>query len=109
MKCANPECARWAEDLHEGTLRLVERAVDPADRVRGSDGGFPVCIVESRYFWLCKDCAHGYIIHSWFDDQPILQPRTLRLQTQGAAPLSEVTERRSVSHLRMEMPQRNVA
>ncbi len=74
MQCANPRCRQSAHDLQDGTLRLVELDVAPEDRVVRSDGGFPVCAVPSRYFWLCAQCSKVLIIKRWTLAGLILEP-----------------------------------
>ena len=65
MRCANPACKAPAFDLSAGVLRLVELDVPPEERVIRSDGGFPVCSVPSRYFWLCPACSSFLRISRW--------------------------------------------
>ena len=67
MKCANPECNAPA-DLSAGVLRLIELDVPPEQRLIRSDGGFPICSVPSRYFWLCPTCASHMKIKRWTHD-----------------------------------------
>lgn len=65
MQCANPECEVPALDLAKGVLRLIELEVPPEKRVVRSEGGFPVCSVPSRYFWLCQSCSSFLRIRRW--------------------------------------------
>jgi len=65
MQCMNPKCSQDARHLQDGTLRLVELDVPPEDRTQRSDGGFPVCSVPSRYFWLCAECCRLWTIKRW--------------------------------------------
>ena len=65
MRCANPECGRIAEHLFDGTLRLIELDLPPRQRTTGDESGFPVCIVPTRYFWLCQECSRSVEIHRW--------------------------------------------
>ena len=65
MQCANPKCDQNLYDLLDGKLRLVELDVPPEERVLRSDGGFPICIVPSRYFWLCANCSKVLTIKKW--------------------------------------------
>lgn len=73
MQCANPECRRDAQDLQKGTLRLLEMDVPPEKRVVRSDSGFPICMVPSRYFWLCAECSHFLKIKRWTTNGLILE------------------------------------
>lgn len=74
MECANPECRRDAHDLHNGTLRLLEMAVSPEERLEGNDYGFPVCIVPSKFFWLCAECSRILRMKGWSATGLILEP-----------------------------------
>lgn len=65
MRCANPDCNQLANDLTTGALRLLELDMPPELRVIRSDGGFPVCTVPSRYFWLCEHCSKFLSIRRW--------------------------------------------
>lgn len=73
MQCANPDCREPAADLSTGVLRLVELDVTPEERVIRSDGGFPVCSVPSRYFWLCPKCASYLQLRRWTPHGIILE------------------------------------
>lgn len=74
MYCANPNCRLYAGDLLDGTLWLLEMDVPPDDRITGAGGGFPVCSVRSRYFWLCAKCSKASIIKKWTPSGLILEP-----------------------------------
>jgi hypothetical protein len=76
MKCANPDCRTPAVDLTDGVLRLVELDVPPEERVVRSEGGFPVCSVPSRYFWLCPKCSSHLRVRSWTPDGVTLEITT---------------------------------
>jgi hypothetical protein len=76
MHCANPECGCVADDLTSGVLRLVELEVPPEQRVTRSDSGFPICAVQSRYFWLCEQCCGVLSIRRWTDSGLIFELRT---------------------------------
>jgi hypothetical protein len=65
MQCANPDCQAPAADLNTGVLSLIELDVAPDERVIRSDGGFPVCSVPSRYFWVCQSCSVFLRIKRW--------------------------------------------
>ena len=75
MRCANPECGRVADDLTSGALRLIELDVPPEQRVTRSEGGFPVCAVRSRYFWLCEQCCEVLRIRCWTGNELIFEHR----------------------------------
>lgn len=75
MRCANPDCSLAATDVTKGVLRLLELDVPPERRVMRSDGGFPICCVPSRYFWLCEDCARFFRIQRWTERGLILERR----------------------------------
>lgn len=84
MKCANPDCDQYSDDLREGRVCLVEKMVAPEERITGSEGGFPVCVVPSRYFWLCGNCSSGYFIRGWLEQELILEPRISRTELHAA-------------------------
>ena len=73
MRCANPDCHHKAQDLCDGTLRLIELEVPPGERLLRVDGGFPVCSVPSKYFWLCADCSRILRITRWTMEGLILE------------------------------------
>ena len=75
MHCANPECGRVAIDLISGVLRLIELDVLPEQRVTRSDGGFPICAVRSRYFWLCEQCCEVLSVRRWTGNELIFERR----------------------------------
>ena len=74
MRCANSACGYDAQDLQDGTLRLLEVEVSPEERVMRSDGGFPVCAVLSKYFWLCAECSRIFNIRRWTHAGLVLEP-----------------------------------
>jgi hypothetical protein len=78
MNCANPECGRAANDLTSGALRLIELDVSPEQRVTRSDGGFPICVARSRYFWLCEQCCEVLSIRYWTGDGLVFERRANR-------------------------------
>lgn len=75
MRCANPNCDQTASDVTSGSLRLLELEVPPEQRVVRSDGGFPICCVPSRYFWLCDGCSRFLRIRRWTKDGLVLECR----------------------------------
>jgi hypothetical protein len=75
MRCVNPDCGTVATDLTRGVLRLLEMDVPPEERVTRSEGGFPICCVPSRYFWLCAKCATFLSIRRWTADGLLLEPK----------------------------------
>jgi hypothetical protein len=74
MECANPNCRRDAQILQDGTLRLLEMDMSPEDRLEGSDYGFPVCTVPSRFFWLCAVCSRVLRMKRWTTGGLVLEP-----------------------------------
>lgn len=79
MRCANPHCERVADDFFTGTLWLVEQEVPPDARIAGDEGGFPVCVVPTRYFWLCPACSKVMEVRSWTPMEVVFGPsRELR-------------------------------
>ena len=78
MHCANPECDHVANDLTIGVLRLIEIDVPPEQRVTRSEWGFPVCVVRSRYFWLCERCCEVLSIRRWTENGLVFERRTGR-------------------------------
>jgi hypothetical protein len=76
MQCANPDCRAPAIELTTGVLRLVELDVPPEERVIRSDGGFPVCSVPSRYFWLCPKCSCYLRVCRWTVEGVTFETRT---------------------------------
>jgi hypothetical protein len=75
MQCANLACRLRSQSLHDGTLRLIELDVAPEDRIVGVEGGFPVCSVPTRYFWLCEICSRVLTIKRWTPAGLIFEPR----------------------------------
>lgn len=73
MECANPKCKKPADNLFEGTLWLMELTATPEARITGSEEGFPICSVPSRYFWLCTQCSSRMSIIGWLQSGLILR------------------------------------
>lgn len=65
MICANPECSKHADDLIAGTLWCLELTAPPEMRTVGSEWGFPVCCVPTRFFWLCERCSRNLFPRRW--------------------------------------------
>jgi len=84
MRCANSECGRNAQHLFEGTLWLVELDVPPGARIVGDESGFPICVVPSRYFWLCPDCSRSMKVHGWTSKEIIVRPISLKKEPHPA-------------------------
>lgn len=76
MHCANPECHQESTSLQGGVLRLLEMEVAADKRVVGSDWGFPVYSVPTRFFWLCGQCSRIITIRRWTTAGVILEPIT---------------------------------
>jgi hypothetical protein len=74
MQCVNPECRQDAKDLHTGTLRLLELAIPPEERIVRADSGFPIVVVPSRYFWLCSQCSRIWRMRRWTRAGLVLEP-----------------------------------
>lgn len=74
MHCANPKCCAADDDLLRGTLQAVEFETTPEERLLYAAGGFPVCAVRTRFFWLCPVCARRFTIRTWNSAGPVLQP-----------------------------------
>ena len=83
MKCANPDCRVPALDLSAGVLTLLELDVPPEERVIRSDGGFPVCSVPSRYFWLCAKCSSHLRMRRWTSTGLVLEQRATGRVSEG--------------------------
>lgn len=83
MQCANPDCRKPAGDLSTGVLTLLELDVPPEKRVIRSDGGFPVCSVPSRYFWLCAKCSGSLKVRRWTTTGLMLEDRATGKMSEG--------------------------
>ncbi len=101
MHCANPGCGRAAEDIRFGMLRLLEMDVLPDERITGSDAGFPVCAVPSRYFWLCEECSKTLSIRKWTKAGIVLAPRNSRVPFLAATPVRPVSVRPLIQRHRL--------
>lgn len=101
MHCANPECGRAAEDIRFGILRLLEMDVLPDERITGSDAGFPVCAVRSRYFWLCEECSKTLSIKKWTEAGIVLAPRNSRAPLLAATPVRLASVRAHIQRHRL--------
>lgn len=100
MQCVNPQCSRDAHDLQSGTLRLLELAIPPEERIVRADSGFPIVVVPSRYFWLCSQCSRIWKMKRWTRAGLLLEPNLLDdgeekfLQTVKVAPARQVPRSR---------------
>ena len=90
MNCSNPECGRAAGDIRVGIVRLLEMEAVPDERVTGSDTGFPVCSVQSRYFWLCEECSKALSIKKWTAAGIVLGPRNAGIPLPASRPVKSV-------------------
>jgi len=79
-----------AEDLLEGVLTLIEFDTPPEDRLLYAGGGFPVCSVPSRYFWLCASCSKRVAIRRWNSAGLLLQPIERAAPLPGRLPVAKV-------------------
>ena len=75
MQCANPKCRQDALDLQAGTLCLIELSLPPDERIIRADGGFPVVVAPSRYFWLCPECSRIWKMRRWTSAGVDLEPK----------------------------------
>jgi hypothetical protein len=95
MQCANPKCRRDALDLQTGTLCLIELSLPPDERIIRADGGFPVAVAPSRYFWLCPECSRIWKMKRWTSAGVDLEPnrqdwrQTQEAQAEKIAPARE--------------------
>lgn len=109
MKCVNPKCRQDAQDLHTGTLRLLELAIPPEERIVRGDSGFPVIVVPSRYFWLCPQCSRTWKMKRWTPAGLVLEPN-LDDSGQGQARQTvKVPPARQVPRSRLQMVPHRVA
>ncbi len=75
MNCANPECRAVMQEMHGGTVRMLELEVPPEERIARSEWGFPTLCVPTRYVWLCASCSRVFRLRRWTADGLILEPR----------------------------------
>lgn len=109
MQCVNPNCRQDAHDLHTGTLRLLELAIPPEERIVRGDSGFPVIAVPSRYFWLCSQCSRAWKMKRWTPAGLVLEPN-LDGSGQGQAPQTvKVPPARQVPRSRFQLGSHRVA
>lgn len=101
MHCANPECGRAADNIRFGTLRLLEMDVRPDERITGSDAGFPVCSVPSRYFWLCEECSKTLSIRKWTAAGIVLAPRNFEIPFLAVRPVTPASAKTVVQRSRL--------
>lgn len=88
MACANTNCRAELKYLRGGRLFLMERqpnlphmaAYDPSKPKR------PVTM--RRYFWLCEDCAHAYIVRRWTEAGIELAPRPTAKKMPAPVPIN---------------------
>ena len=75
MNCANPKCGAVMQEMHGGTMRMLELEVPPEERIARSEWGFPILCVPTRYVWLCASCSRVFKLLRWTADGLILEPR----------------------------------
>lgn len=109
MHCVNPECRRDAQDLHAGTLRLLELAIPPEERIVRADSGFPVVVVPSRYFWLCAECSRRWRMKRWTREGLLLEPNLPGNAPQQVTQTVKVPPARHLPWPRMQMRSRGAA
>ena len=89
MRCVNPVCGLWAHDIFAGTLWCLEQEVPLDARIEGDEGGFPVCVVPTRYLWLCPACSRTMRVRGWTPDEVIFGPSRPQAPIPAAMPLSK--------------------
>lgn len=109
MHCVNPECRRDAQELEGGTLRLLELAIPPEERIIRADSGFPVVVVPSRYFWLCPKCSRQWRMKRWTRDGLVLEPNLPASSLQQLAQLVKVPPARHLPWPQMQIRSRGAA
>lgn len=86
MNCANPKCRAVMQEMHGGTMRMLELEVPPEERIARSEWGFPILCVPTRYVWLCASCSRVFKLRRWTADGLILEPRLVDCSS-GKLPL----------------------
>lgn len=109
MHCVNPECRRDAQELDGGTLRLLELAIPPEERIVRADSGFPVVVVPSRYFWLCPGCSRVWRMKRWTRDGLLLEANLAEGLREGTSQTVKVPPARHVPKSRLQVPSHRVA
>lgn len=101
MNCVNRECGRAADDIRLGVLRMLEMEVVPDARITGSDTGFPVCSVQSRYFWLCEQCSKTLSIKKWTAAGIVLAPRNAGIPFPAPRPVKSASATDAIQRSRL--------
>ena len=109
MQCINPKCHRNSHDLQSGTLRLLELAIPPEERVVWPKSGFPVVAVPSRYFWLCAQCSRIWKIKRWTPEGLLLEANFPDNEHKQAFQTVKVPPARLAHTARFHMPSGRVA
>lgn len=109
MQCVNPKCRRDAQDLHTGTLRLLELAIPPEERIVRADTGFPIVVVPSRYFWLCSQCSRIWRMKRWTPAGLVLEPNLPDCGQEWAPQTVKIAPARQVSRSRLQAGSHGVA
>lgn len=102
MQCVNPQCGRNAHNLHTGTLRLLELAIPPEERIVRADSGFPIVVVPSRYFWLCAQCSRIWRMKRWTPEGLLLEPNRLDGAQKQPIQTVKVAPARQLPHSRLQ-------
>jgi hypothetical protein len=108
MQCANLNCRTDAQHLESGTLRLLEMEVPPEMRTVGSDSGFPVFAVPTKYFWLCAACSRFLTMRRWTSDGLVLEPTPQALAQEAYVENGKIMPKREVSQRRLRLSLENV-
>jgi hypothetical protein len=109
MQCVNPKCRQDAQELRAGTLRLLELAIPPEQRIVRADSGFPIVVVPSRYFWLCSQCSRVWKMKRWTPAGLLLEPLPLDSSQEQVLQTVKVAPARQVSQSRFQAGSQRVA
>lgn len=109
MQCMNPNCRQEAQDLHTGTLRLLELAIPPLERVVRADGDFPVVAVPSRFFWLCSQCSRAWRMKCWTTAGLVLVPNQPDNSQEWTPQTVKVAPARQLPQSRLQVQSHRVA
>jgi hypothetical protein len=75
MRCANPKCSVELVYLRGGSVQLLELESLPSVSSDGEDYEFSIQPSPRRFFWLCDECSHTFVVRHWTPLGVILEPR----------------------------------